>query len=217
MQLCRVLLLLAINVCVLSTPALALPLTIESLRLSSQGDSVLFDMVFDRMPDFTTVDAFGRQADAFQFHIWYDDKVPHLNAIYQTVIRGTEINIAGDIPVRQVSATDPGGPGSGGWGPAVGRVGYEIVPTGGGYRLSFLVPYLMIGDPDRNFAWNLSLYEFGAGYGTPLEFALGRFVDGQNLPGYQSPPVGVPAPGTLPLICVGAGLAVMYRSRRTRS
>jgi hypothetical protein len=179
---------------------------------------VSFDIVFDRMPDLMATDAFGRQADAFQFHLWYDDKIPHFDAIYQTVIRGSEIGIAGAIPVRQVSATDPGEPGSGGWGPAVGRVGYDLreVPAGRGYQLSFLVPSVMIGDPDGNFAWNFSLYEDGAGVGTPLEFAIGRFVDGENLPGYQGG-LPVPTPGTLPLVALGAAAALMFRDRRARA
>lgn len=71
-------------------------------------------MQFNRLPDFFTVDALERQADSFQYYIGFQS-FP-LN--FESLVRGEEIHVAGDIRVR--APIGDGGPGSGGWGPIFG-------------------------------------------------------------------------------------------------
>src|SRR4051812_48583864 len=54
---------------------------------------VVFTVTFNQPPDFATVDAFGRQADSFQYFIVGDAQQP-FPATYDAIIRGEELHLA---------------------------------------------------------------------------------------------------------------------------
>jgi hypothetical protein len=133
----------------------------QSAVANLDTQQAIFTINFNEVPDFFSVDEFGRQADAFQYFIDGDGNFPFSlgNPVYselETIIRGGEINIAGDIRVRDVFGV--GGPNSGGWGPIRGSVPYTL----NGTQLTFSTPLELIGDDDGLFSYELLITEFGS-------------------------------------------------------
>lgn len=144
------------------TAQAALKVNSQSAVVDVDTQKVLFTIDFNQVPDFFNVDQFGRQADSFQYYIRPDGKLPVFEGSpyfskLSTIIRGAEINIAGDIRVRDVSPNDTGEANSGGWGPIRGSVPYTLNST----TLTFSTPLQLIGSEDGLFSYNLLLTEFG--------------------------------------------------------
>src|SRR5688500_16929387 len=110
---------------------MATPLDIRSVTLTDAGDVVLFETVFDRAPDFATVDHYGRHYDAFQFTLTHDMEYPYL--LRDVWILGVGIE-SGLIPVFPMETT-------GDYGPLSASLPYVVSQIGGDHRLSFAVPY----------------------------------------------------------------------------
>src|SRR5687768_9404108 len=107
------------------------PLEIRSVTLTTRGDAVCFDTVFDRAPDFTTVDQYGRNYDSFQFTLTHNLENPYL---YRDVwIDGVDIQ-SGYVPVYPMQL-------DGDLGPLSASVPYALSQVAGGHLLSFTVPY----------------------------------------------------------------------------
>lgn len=127
----------------------------ESATFNARTDTVTFRIVFSQVPDFFTVDEYGRPADTFQYWVGGDS----LNA--EVIIRGVEIRFTdGLIPVRNVAPEDPDLVRSGGWGTIRGEVPYTLR----GRVLSFSVPLSLLtdqSDPDT-LAYEVAAFEFGA-------------------------------------------------------
>jgi peroxiredoxin len=143
-------------------PAAGQPVLVaESHEVSVDEDAGLahFALVYNREPDFMTMDGQGRQADSFQFHIDTnpEDRGGDSPYPWETIIRGEEIHIGGDIPVRDHSGGPSITPESGGWGPAVGSIPHTVAGT----RHSFTVPFRMLNTRTGRFTYRLELYRYG--------------------------------------------------------
>jgi hypothetical protein len=119
---------------------------------------VTFTLVFNRAPDFQSSDAFGRQADSFQYFIYGDLSLPY-PAYYDAIIRGEELHVfSGGLRVRNSTPPDPD-PAAGGWGSIRGVVPYRLE----GNVLTFSVSLSTISDhsSDGRFSYSLQLYQYG--------------------------------------------------------
>lgn len=142
----------------------ALMVLSQSAEVNLASNSVLFQMEFNRTPDFFTSDEYDRQPDSFQYFIDADGGLPIFkNKVgepydinLESIIRGEEIHLKGDIPIRNVSPSDPD-LNSGGWGSIRGSVPYAL----SGNVFSLLVPLQLIGDSDGKFSYRLEWYEYG--------------------------------------------------------
>lgn len=134
----------------------------QKARIDRADKQVLFSIVFNQTPDFTTVDAHGRPRDSFQYEIIPNvtggfDQYP-FDAV-RTVIRGDEIGAGHVIPIRAGTQDGPDpNPKSGGWGVALGQVPFSLT----GHTLSFDVPYKLMGTTDGNFSYLLLTTHYGA-------------------------------------------------------
>jgi hypothetical protein len=118
---------------------------------------------FNKVPDFFSVDEFGRQADSFQYFIDVDGKLPVFGGSpyysgVETIIRGEEIHIQGDIVLSDVEPPNTDDENSGGWGAVRGSVPYHLHHK----ILTFKVPLDLMGDSDGEFSYRLEWYEFGS-------------------------------------------------------
>lgn len=129
----------------------------SSINKSSQ--EVTFSIRFNKAPDFYTVDSFGRQADAFQYYVDVDalSSKPNQNQV-ESIVRGGEIHVNGDIRIRDRYGYDGTDLNSGGWGPILGTVPYTLSDT----LLSFTTPLSYLKDDDGVFTYQLLLTEYGA-------------------------------------------------------
>jgi len=153
-----------------------------------------FTLTFNRTPDFLTVDSFNRQADAFQFYIGTSTNIPIGNAPLASLVRGGEIHVAGDIPIRDQSPPS-GDPNSGGWGPIRGSVSYSLT----GQTLTFSVPASLL-NVSSPFGYELLLTTYGATSADYLRVSGG--------------PIVVPEPSTISLALLGLGF-IFWQVRRS--
>lgn len=123
------------------------------------SQEVTFFIKFNEAPDFFTVDSFGRQAGEFQYYIDADalDSTPHQNHV-ESIVRGGEIHLDGDIRIRDRYGYDGTDTNSGGWGPILGSVPYTLSGT----LLSFTTPWSLLKDDDGIFTYQLLLTEYGS-------------------------------------------------------
>lgn len=128
----------------------------ESVIFDLDTQQVLFTIIFNEPPDFYTVDEFGRIAKSFQYHIDFEGLLP-FPISFETVIRGPEIYVYGQIPFRN-KLGESSDPTSGGWGEIRALVPYELAAS----TLTFSSSLEAIGDLDGLFSYRLDLYEFGA-------------------------------------------------------
>jgi hypothetical protein len=147
----------------------------QSAEVNLANNSVLFQIEFNRVPDFFTTDEYGRQADSFQYYIDADGGFPIFRGtdIYysnlESIIRGSEISLAGDVRIRNALPPDPDLSSSGGWGSIRGSVPYTL----SGNVFSLLVPLELIGDTDGRFSYQLLWTEYGAMQG---------YIDAETVP-----------------------------------
>lgn len=122
---------------------------------------VSFKLIFNRPPDFQTVDSIGRQADSFQYFIVGDPGL-HYPSNYDAIIRGEELHLDPSVlRIRNSHPTDPTVPPSvsGGWGTTRGVVPYRL----DGNVLTFSTPLSMVSDhsSDGHFSYDLEPYQYG--------------------------------------------------------
>lgn len=147
----------------------------QSAEVNLNSNSVLFQIEFNRAPDFFTTDEYGRQADSFQYFIDADGGFPIFRGtdIYysnlEAIIPGGEIHLAGDVRIRNAWPPDPDLSSSGGWGTIRGSVPYTL----SGNLLSLLVPLQLIGDSDGKFSYQLMWTEYGA---------MNGYIDAETVP-----------------------------------
>jgi hypothetical protein len=152
----------------------ALMVLSQSAEVNLASNSVLFQIEFNRVPDFFTTDEYDRQADSFQYFIDADGGFPIFRGrdIYysnlESIIRGEEIHLGGDVRIRNALPPDPGSS-SGGWGSIRGSVPYTL----SGNVLSLLVPLQLIGDTDGKFSYELMWAEYGGD---------GGYIDAESVP-----------------------------------
>jgi len=143
----------------------ALMVLSQSAEVNLDSKSVLFQIEFNRAPDFFTSDEYGRQADAFQYYIDADGELSLFSggisySNLETIIRG-EIHLGGDVRIRNLFPPDPDFSSSGGWGSIRGSVPYTL----SGNVVSLLVPLQFIGDSDGKFSYALMWTEYGGAGG----------------------------------------------------
>ena len=135
----------------------------QSVTVDMGNQEALFTLVFNRIPDFYTVDEYGRQADGFQYYIDFDCNPIQQGVKFQgassaeTIVRGGEIYAYDQIPFRDESGTSSD-PTSGGWGEIRALVPYQL----DGAALTFTASLEEIGDLDGQFGYALHLCEYGA-------------------------------------------------------
>ena len=135
----------------------ALMIDSQSITVDMENEEVLFSIAFNRIPDFYTVDEFGRTADSFQYFIDFDSKPIWQGANFaETVIRGSEIYAYDQIPFRD-EVGDSSDPTSGGWGEIRALVPYQLDGT----LLTFTATFEEIGDFDGQFSYALYWGEHG--------------------------------------------------------
>jgi len=179
----------------LSTACADFVLESQNLSIDQQTHAADFSLTFNQSPDFTTLNSQGQPVNSFQidFNGNYPppSKTSFLNSV-TGVVRGDEIHIAGDIPIR--SATGNGGPNSGGWGPAVDSVPFSLI----GDTVSFSVP-------TKDLGWTGHSYKY-------LAFSLSNGTQTAS----QSVTM-VPTPAAFPAGVVGlivmAGATFVIRRR----
>jgi hypothetical protein len=140
----------------------ALMVLSQSAEVNLDSNSVLFQIEFNRAPDFFTTDEYDRQADSFQYFIDADG-LRNTGISYSTLeylIRGEEIHLGGDVRIRNISPPDPD-LSSGGWGSIRGSVPYTL----SGNVFSLLVPLQLIDDSDGKFSYILMWTEYGGAGG----------------------------------------------------
>lgn len=131
------------------------PLNIISNHLNA---SMYFILLFDRMPDFTSVDSQRMQADAFQIFIAFDPNEQRPNNQPDIVIRGSEINVANDVRIRNARPPIECDNNAGGWGTLRGSVPFYLSPiVGTGAILTFNVPFTLLGVSGR-FSYAIETY-----------------------------------------------------------
>ena len=136
-----------------------------SVTSDAKSRTARFDVLFSGKPNFYKVDQFGRQKDAFQFEI--DGPTVGPNDPFETLIRGGEIYLAGDIRVRNAEPPDPS-PDAGGWGSVRGSVGYSLSDK----HLSFAVPFDVLGAPGGAFSYSAFSTRYGAWNGDEFKGAV---------------------------------------------
>jgi hypothetical protein len=167
----------------------------QSVSIDNKSHLVDFSLTFNQSPDFATQDTLG-PADSFQidFNGNFD---PHSTTAFRNsltaVVRGDEIHIAGDIPIRSLNGT--GGANSGGFGPVVGSVPFNLI----GDTVTFSVPTKDLGYTGHS-------YQYEA-----ISFANGRQTASQFV-------TAVPTPAAFPSGVVGlilvAGATYVIRRRQ---
>ena len=120
----------------------------------------MFTLHFNRPPDFSSIDQYGRHQDSFQYFIVGDATLPYPEN-FDAIIRGEEMTVNGSqglLPIRS-SGPPVQEPGAGGWGAI-----REIVPVSLGRAvLEFSAPLSTLSDDstDGRFAYLLETYNFG--------------------------------------------------------
>lgn len=152
----------------------ALMVLSQSAEVNLDSNSVLFQIEFNRAPDFFTTDEYDRQADAFQYYIDADGELSLFSggisySNLETLIRGGEIHLGGDVRIRNLFPPDPDLSSSGGWGSVRGSVPYTL----SGNVVSLLVPLKFIGDSDGKFSYALMWTEYGG---------VGGFIYAETVP-----------------------------------
>ena len=141
------------------------PLEIRSVSLTDVGGAVLFEITFDRAPDFSRVDASGRNYDAFQLTLTHDMENP--SQFRDVWMQGIHIE-AGVIPIYpMLRATND-------FGPLSASVPYVVSVADSKHVLSFRVPYAALNSPEsvipadgragKNtgaFYWFLDTFQYG--------------------------------------------------------
>ena len=162
------------------------------------ASNVNFTLTFNQVPDFFTVDPFGRQAYGFQFYIATTTNIaiPYPLPPYASLVRGGEIHVAGTLPVRNDSPSDSD-PNSGGWGSIRGSVSYSLVGT----TMMFSIPadVLNVQGP---FAYTLQLDNYG--------------VVTSYYPALSGSAIMVPEPSSFSLAAISMLGIAISRIRRSR-
>lgn len=172
------------------------------------NQEVTFFINFNKTPDFFTTDSVGRQAASFQFYIDADglDPTPGRDAAASTVesiVRGEEIHVAGDLRIRDRYNYDGTDPNSGGWGPILGIVPYSRLGT----IVSFTTPWSFLKDDDGVFTYQLLVLEYGGGLS---DFSIEYGVSGKS---YS--PNNVPIPSTVWLTISGLLSLLAVRTKQS--
>jgi hypothetical protein len=193
---------------------------------------VTFNVVFNRVPDFSIVDGAGRQRDGFQVYVDSAGPfvagdferasdgcaVPTCNFDTKTIIRGGNIHLGLGLPLIWIDPLNPGPPENGGWGPTI-----EYLPfTVSGRLLSFDVSLPSLRDDDGHFWYLFATSEYGSGsfpYTNETLFISDvRYTD-SDFP--RPPPAPIPTPPTsaliaLLLVCLWLCQSLRYANARNR-
>lgn len=137
-----------------TAPARAQDLSVvaESVVYCADAGEVRFTLTFSRVPDFTTVDADGRQADSFQYYVHKPWDQPWL---FDVLIRGEEIHVNGDLRVRDRYGA--GGPDAGGWGNLRAAVPFRRE----GATVTWSLPLAALAEDDGAFYYTIDVAEYG--------------------------------------------------------
>ena len=129
----------------------------ESVKVDFAAQDATFIIDFPHVPDFNSLDSFGRPADSFQIEIAADPAGPDPLAHLTTLVRGDEIHFAQTLPIRNASPSDFTDPHSGGWGTVRGTVPFTV----SGMELSFTTPLSLLNATDGHFAYRIFTLEHG--------------------------------------------------------
>jgi hypothetical protein len=127
---------------------------------------IRFEVPFDHIPDFLTVDQDGRTEDSFQYDVAYDPtQQADSGTVQGAIVRGDEIHVAGALRIRNALPASPD-PTSGGWGTVRATVPFEMrFNRDGSAVLSFVASCSDLGISGP-FSWVLDTFHFGAAVGS---------------------------------------------------
>lgn len=151
---------------------------IKSFRCSAdvRRGTATVTLKFDRAPDFFTLDQLGRQAFSFQIYAdsasapasisdFYRAAAGERDASSKAIVRGEEIHVNDDLRVRGIVPFYEGEEGSGGWGPILDELPYQLEGT----TLTFTAPLRSLTDAGDGRIWFfLESYEYGTTVGSIL-------------------------------------------------
>ncbi len=167
----------------------------QSVAIDNKTHLADFSLTFNQPPDFNTLGSVG-PINSFQID-FNGNYNPHNAATFRNsltgIVRGDEIHTAGDIPIRALNGD--GGPSSGGFGPVVGSVPFNLI----GDTVTFSVPTADLG-------YTGHYYQYDA-----ISLANGRQTANQFV-------TAVPTPAAFPSGVVGlifvAGATYLIRRRQ---
>ena len=140
----------------------ALSIVSQGVAVDQSDKEVLFSLVFNQPPNFTTTDSYGRHEDSFQYEIVPDTSQSIDNFSFEsikTVIRGDEIGSGSVLPVRNGFGFGvDSSPSAGGWGPIIAKLPFALTGT----KISFDAPFSVLGTTDGQFAYRAFTTNYGA-------------------------------------------------------
>jgi hypothetical protein len=138
-----------------------------STHVDRKAGTVVFTVMFEDVPDFTTIDTAGRQADSFAFFVdseqpspiqdFYQAAAGQQDATGKSIIWGESIHSSGVVSVVWVDSVS-GSTANGGWGRTVTTVPFTLH----GAMLRFEVPLLDLQDDDGVFWYYVTTVEYGS-------------------------------------------------------
>ncbi|HET6249087.1 MAG TPA: hypothetical protein VFE47_15435 [Tepidisphaeraceae bacterium] len=130
-----------------------------SVNVNQTAGSATFTIDFSHPPDFYTVDAGNRPADAFSIQIAANPTGSNPLAFNNltTIVSGTEIRFNNNIPVRNAfpASNDKA---AGGWGSVRGSVPFTVT----GDTLTFTAPLQLLNASSGKFAYQAFTTHYGA-------------------------------------------------------
>ena len=156
----RLILCLCWTILLSSLPTSAFTIVDHTVDLDTDNSLVHFSIQFDKVPDFTSVNQFGHQIEAFQIIVDAEKNINFSQFDGESLIRGSEIVVDGDLRVRNTSPPDPVSGTSGGWGTIRGSVPFQIV----GSSVTFTMSCSLL-DIKGHFAYSLhAIFNGGTSY-----------------------------------------------------
>ena len=182
----------------LPNTAKAATMTQASTSVDLAAQTVSFQIVWNAIPDFLSVDSGGRPADQFRFHITPPSFPFPPFSSYQDVASANSYLFIDEL-LGTVSFSKP-------FGPSLGDLSFSLNNT----VLDFVAPFSVLNEPNGAFSYLLVSYQFGA------ESRVAFFGSSGGSARQVDPFSAVPLPASLPLFAGGL-LLLGWAARRRKS
>ena len=150
----------AIWLAAISSTQAAFEITSHAVEVDSVAHQSVFSLTFNQTPDFFSLDSTGRPRHAFQY--FYDaasESSDFRAADSVTVIRGSELHFANNIPIRRsLNESGDEDPRAEGWGNVRASLPYLLK----GQTLTFTAPWSALAEDDGRFSYQALAFEEGS-------------------------------------------------------